>query len=334
MNKDIRINQFKSNPKLDLLISDLRKLLKPLQKNILFPNAKVLPVGGIIGSPRSGTTLLLQILSSSGLFAYPTNFLARFAYSPYIGALIQQMIFNKDYDYNNNFEDLNSSFSFSSSLGNTTGALAPNEFMHFFRCYMPNHCPRYIDQSESSNIDYLSICKDLISITKVFNKPFVTKTTMLQYNIVESNKHIDFLYWIRIKRNPIAVMKSILKARKTHYGRYDIWWSVKPKEYEFLKDMDVFHQIAGQVYFTEKSLDEELRLIASDRQMTIEYKDLCLHPIETVKNIQKLFPCLNNSNPMNLPESFDFKDDDIDLTENDKKLLEAYKSFSNNNVIL
>lgn len=130
----------KRNLKLDEVIAQLCDLLQPIQNRVTAIEGRKpqWPVSMIIGCPRSGTTLLLQFMAKTGNFAYPSNLLARFAYAPYIGILIQEMIFNKNYWHQNDFYDVESDFEFSSDLGKSKGVLAPNEFFHFWRRFMPN----------------------------------------------------------------------------------------------------------------------------------------------------------------------------------------------------
>ena len=70
-------------------------LLAPLEKQLVagFSHPR-LPVLFLVGNPRSGSTVFMQFLQSTGAFAVPTNVLSRFYYAPCIGAKIQQLLFN------------------------------------------------------------------------------------------------------------------------------------------------------------------------------------------------------------------------------------------------
>lgn len=278
-NENKKTKHFRQNQKLNELIAELKFLLSPVQKEKekSFIKAKF-PIAFIVGCPRSGTTLILQWMASLGVFAYPSNFLTRFAFAPYIGALIQQMIFNKNYDFNEDFGDIQSNLNFSSDLGKSKGALATNEFQHFFRNYMPNFDPEYLDNVELRKVSFNDIERGIASIEYVFNKPFVTKATMLQYNIAELFRYIPRAIFIYVKRKPIFNMQSILLAREKYYGDMNIWWSVKPKEYVTLKDMDLYHQIAGQVYYTNQAIEDALAKLPDKNIIKIEYENFCRSP--------------------------------------------------------
>jgi hypothetical protein len=193
------------------------------------------PLGFIIGNPRSGTTFFLQYLASLGCFSYPTNILARFAYAPHIGALIQQMLFNKQFDPLNELNIQSEDNKFESNLGKTKGALVVNEFHHFFRGYINNYFPQYIEENEIKNLDFDAMAKGLTSIEDVFDLPFVTKNMMFQYNINELFEKIPNCIFFYIKRNSIDVMQSILNARNTYFNDDTKWWSVKTKRVRTIK---------------------------------------------------------------------------------------------------
>ena len=84
-------------------------------------------------------------------------------------------------------------------------------------------------------------------------------------------------------------MQSIYKARKTYYDDTSCWWSVKPKEYSFLKDMDLFHQIAGQVYFTNKSIENELEKLSSSKYLVVDYEQFCKNPAKYYQQLCNLY---------------------------------------------
>ena len=270
---------FRQNSALDNVLKELYQILSPVQreKEAKF-NKNKWPICFIVGNPRSGSTLLLQWLASLGHFSYPTNILNRFAYAPYIGALVQELLFNPKYDFHNEFSDLNSETNFNSDLGKSEGALASNEFQHFFRNYMPNFDPEFLDEKKINKVDFHGIKNGLASIENAFGKPFVTKAVMLQFNISQLYSVIPNTIFFYIKREPIFNMQSILFARKKYYNNRNIWWSVKPKEYYFLKDMDYFHQIAGQVFFTNKSISKSLKNIPKHKIFELTYEDFCNSP--------------------------------------------------------
>lgn len=289
---DDRVEAFRPNRKLDALISRLSVLLTPAQKraNEDF-NTPRFPVVAVLGCPRSGTTFLTQLLAASGQFSYPSNVLSRFAYAPYIGALIQKMLFDPDYDLRGEFSELRSTSGFNSDIGKTDGALGVNEFFHFWRRFFPNHDPGHLTDAELNAVDIIGMRRELAAIESVFERPFISKAMMLQYNASYFAERMPELFFIHIRREPKFVMQSITQSRRKYYGGEDIWWSVKPREYSFLKDMEPAAQVAGQVLFTEKAIDEQLDVIDGSRKLSCRYEDLCADPARV---FEQLWSALRN----------------------------------------
>jgi hypothetical protein len=100
----------------------------------------------------------------------------------------------------------------------------------------------------------------------------------MQFNIPFFSERIPFAFWFHIKREPIFVMQSILKARENYYGNRGCWLSAKPMEYKWLKDLDVYHQIAGQVYYTEKAIHEGMAKVPDKRKICVDYQSFCNDP--------------------------------------------------------
>jgi hypothetical protein len=270
---------FAKNPLLDELISTLKSHLQPIQRKI---EAQLVapqwPVLGILGNSRCGSTVFLQWLSSLGCFSYPTNVLARFAYAPAIGAMVQNMLFDPKYDYHGNFSDIQSVQNYTSDLGRSRGALVANEFYHFFRNYLPSYDIQYLDDKELSQSNVKGLISGLASIEAELNMPFIVKAKMLQYNLDYFDPKMPFWVYVHIRRDPFFTMQSLLQGRERYYGDRILWWAAKPKEYEWLKDTDVYSQIAGQVYFTNKAILLGLENVSEKRKLIIDYEQFCEKP--------------------------------------------------------
>lgn len=324
-NSQNRSSDFRPNETLDNVIKDLYNLLFPVQKQLQekYQQNKY-PFLFIIGCPRSGTTLLLQWLASLNLFSYPTNVLNRFAYAPYIGAQIQKILFDKQFDFSTEFNDINSSISFNSNLGKSKGALSANEFQHFFRNYMNNFIPQYLNDDEIKNVDFNGIKKGLSSIEAAFGKPFIVKLMMLQFNLEETFKYFPHSIFTFIKREPIYNMQSLLLAREKYYNDRNIWWSVKPQLYSELKDMDVYHQIAGQVYYTNKAIKDALGNLPSENKVEIQYEDFCNSPEKYYHQIKMKYQYFGYK----MPDTYE-SIDNFTKTNNIKLSKEEIEKFEN-----
>ncbi|MFM2588585.1 sulfotransferase [Vibrio sp. TBV020] len=254
------------------LIKELERLLKPVQDRVRKGSSQFMKTdfchAFILGCPRSGTTALLQYLSYTNAWNYPTNLLTRFSSSLYVGMLFQRLMFDEKFGLIRN----SSNIDFSSEYGRSKGAMNANEFFHFFRHYFPNQTIRYLNKEELSKVDCVSLRKDLDIICELNNKPFLTKALMFQYNLDFFSNKLGKVLYIYIRRDPIYNMQSIYKSRLSEMEGASHWWSAKPKQYKSLKDRNIFEQIAGQVLYSNYEIEECLKSIPSDNKLILDYE--------------------------------------------------------------
>jgi len=323
---------YKRNEDLDQLLKELECLLNPVESVIeaVF-NSPTLPPLFVVGNPRSGTTLFMQFLAGTGGFAVPSNLLSRFYYAPYIGAKIQQLLTDCRFDYKNELIDLKMTADYSSNLGKTVGILAPSEFYHFWRRFLPNYDPEYLTETRCKLVDRNGLQKGVAAIEHVFAKPFATKAVIIQYNLEMLNEIFSNSLILFLERCHIFIMQSILLARESFYENRNIWWSVKPKEYEMLKNMDIYHQIAGQVYYTEKSIKSSFCNIPEQNTIVVKYDELCNDPSSVYSKLMAKYHTLGVEldGKYTGPSSFN-SSDQIRISRSELLQLEkAYEYFEN-----
>ncbi|MFC4700671.1 sulfotransferase [Glaciecola siphonariae] len=232
----------------------------------------------IIGCPRSGTTVLLQYLARTQIWDVPSNLMARFTSSPYIGLLVQQLLLDEG-----TLSPTNSDYK--SHYGRSKGLLNTNEFFHFFRRYIDTIDIAHLSESQIQNARIKEMFSKLNEPSRLSGKPFLTKAMMLQYNLTDFAAHCSKDIFLYTKREPIFTMQSIYQARIKETGCINTWWSAKPAQYPSLKDLPYASQIAGQVYYTEKAIEAGLRSLDSKRYVQIAYEDLVSNPAGILNSI-------------------------------------------------
>lgn len=275
--KDRRVREFERNTSLEGLLSEVNDDLWIAEREILESAPSKYPFIFIFGAHRSGSTLLLQWLASTGLFSYPTNLLSRFYKAPTIGAKLQLLLADERYNFRDELKDFSSGLSFSSSNGKTKGALAPNEFWYFWRRFLPfTEGLDYLSTEVLSEVvDKELLVSQLSGISNVLGKPFAAKAMILNYNV-------EFLYqlfpnalFIHLKRDPVANIVSGLKARQRQLGSTESWYSFKIPEYEELKSMSAEKQVAGQIYYINRAVERGFSGIPEANKLNIQYEDFC-----------------------------------------------------------
>lgn len=323
---------FEKNMDLEAMLKQINDLLEPVEKNQLhnIPPQFDYPSILQIGSPRSGTTFFTQWMASHGVFAYPSNFLSRFYKSPYIGALIYEMLVNPKYDYRNEFSDIANGFHFESSIGKTQGFNAPHEFWYFWRNNFRFSDVPTDDETFLKTADFKSFNKELSLIQQVFNKPFTLKAHIINWHLELLAENMMNAIYIHIPRNPIANIRSLMVARKKWKGDMNKWFSWKPREFDEIKDLDYYHQVAGQIYFIEKTIIDNRKYLG-ERYILFTYEELCNQPEEIY---HKVLDHINKFSSIKIKEEYTgakrFQVSNPSTEFDDKRIEKAYQYFTDN----
>ncbi|RAH36586.1 sulfotransferase [Halomonas sp. SL1] len=282
-------------------VSDLETLLKELNSNLEGANEAYMTDSVerfskifLMGPHRSGSTLFMQWLASTGLAAYPTNMLSRFFGAPLVGARIQQLLTDSRYNFRNEILDFNSDVNFNSDNGKTKGALSPNEFWYFWRRFLPFDELDYMSSEELQANAYLAGLRDeLNALANMFGKPFAMKALIMNQNIPELADQFEKALFIWIHRDPVFNIQSALEARKRQYGDINAWYSFKIKEYPELKNLDPLESVAGQISAINSSVEEGFSYLPDNRKMVVKYEDFCQRPEHYYHKISRMLIDLN-----------------------------------------
>jgi hypothetical protein len=288
-----RTAEFARNPNLESYLGKLNDLLWLSEKKVLKEyTALDYPLILIIGAPRSGTTLLFQWLAATGKFTYPTNFISRFYHAPYIGALIQQLLTDPDLVFRDEMKDtgFDTMAGYHSRLGKTDGFLSPNEFWYFWRRFFDYKEIQHLENEELSAIDTKDLISELAAFESVLSLPLLMKGMMFNWNLPFIKSLFPNILFLYIRRGLTANSYSLLNSRIHFFGKETEWYSFKPPEYPMLKQMDPVSQVAGQVYFTNKSIEDGLGVIPEKNKLSMEYEGFCKNPRDCWDTLrQKLY---------------------------------------------
>lgn len=329
-----REKDFRRNEQLEALLEEINGILVRAEEGLLRNySAPRYPVILLVGCARAGSTLTLQWLADTGMFAYPTNLLSRFYRAPYIGARIQQVLTDPRYNFRDEFFDLREKTDFSSALGKTRGTLAPNEFWYFWRRFFPYGEIQELDKDALKNVDALTFVAELAALEAAFEKPLVLKAHIVNWNIPFIAGILERVLFIHITRQPFYNAQSLLESRKQYFGTADGWYSFKPPEFEWLKSCSPHEQVAGQVYFTNEAVRSGLRQAGGERFMELRYEEFCKSPATALAAIreQLLKQDCEIDTHYGGPENFECKNK-VRLAEEDVRLItNAYAAFAGSN---
>lgn len=285
---NLRKEEFQRNTHLEDLLAEINNLLSPVEEELAQQyHMPRYPVAFVVGVPRCGSTLMMQWLAKTGCFAYPTNLLSRFYAAPAVGARIQKLLTDPMYNFRDEILDFSQPIDFQSNLGKTRGALAPNEFWYFWRRFIPNNEPRWLNETEEQQVRNKAFAAALASLEAAFDKPLAMKAIILQLNIPLLSSMLEKALFIYIRRDPLYNAQSLLESRVKYYGNRQDWYSIKPREYERLRQLDPLWQVAGQVVFTSRAIQLGLQQINPDRYLQVDYASFCAKPEQVFHAIQE-----------------------------------------------
>lgn len=278
-----RSSSFHRNELLEQLLHELNADLQPAEQAVCqryqdvchLPRHLIL----VMGALRSGTTLFMQWLANTGLVAYPTNLLSRFYKAPVVGAKIQLLLTDPRYSFRDELEQFSQHSDYHSENGKTRGALAPNEFWYFWRRFLAEpERDVWSDEELEKTMDTRTMISELIGIMEVFNKPFLAKAGLFNYNISFLDRIFDKLLFVHVRRDLSSNAAAVLDARRRQSGSEAIWYSFEIPEYQQLRLLDPLSQARGQVAAINQAVERGLSQVADSRQMVVHYEDFCHHP--------------------------------------------------------
>ncbi len=228
------------------------------------------PLIFIVGVPRSGTTLLYQLMARHFRVGYISNRMAGLWMAP-VYALKRWMEEQKGRETS---EGKAHSF-----LGQTTGEDAPHEFGYFWQYWMKHREHDELSEYELQMIPWERIREELEALAGYIQAPFVLKNlNYIDHKIEWVKARIPSASFLHIERDPEETIRSILKARVDRYGREDLWWSIRPAGYERLLKRSPVEQVAFQYFYVLRSIEEGLEKIGDADKDHVEYEDLKADP--------------------------------------------------------
>lgn len=239
-----------------------------------------LPVLFICGAPRSGTTLIGQVLARTGVFNYIDNFVARFWRAPFVGLYIEKLIHLREL-----LDDKGNSFT--SDLGRTPGILDPHEFSYFWEYWLRPESPHHvIPLHHLKKIDVKGLRKEINAILNFYNMPLFFKNVWFMGNPSLAYKLFPHAYFIIMKRDILSNALSIMRSRIQYHGSEKAWFALKPTNYEKCKHLPPEYQIIGQIKGVYNDIEAQSSRF-SERAIQITCEELCNDPVKTVKKIAK-----------------------------------------------
>lgn len=271
-------------------INQLCALLQPGIAEMTLPD---IPPVFIVGPPRSGTTLLYQLMAASLDVGYINNFMARFWLAPVVGAYLSAQVLgiSKQADVH-------------SDLGRTKGLGGVHEFGYFWKRFFPGKTDYAADiDAESEAL----LKREVGTMQSVLGKRLVFKNLTCGLRIAPLAKVFGEPVFIEVRRSPLANAMAILKARRKFHGNEDVWWSLEPGNLDELKKLPVPLQLEAQICRLREDISSAVKRTGA-RHMVVAYEDLCTNTEEILRDLAEFIsvlfvaPCEATLTPQFAPE--------------------------------
>ncbi len=218
----------------------------------------------IIGVPRSGSTFLYQVLSNYFDVLYFDNLTHIFYRDSFIGFKLSHLLFkNKAHNcYKSKFGD---TFSY--------GLHKPSEAGLFWYQWI-KYLQYFVNFDELSVMQRDAIKGNINAIINYYKKPFLIKNLSNSMRIRMLKQLFPFAKYIYLKRDPRFTAQSMVEAReKLNIKPHEIW-SVKPKNYEKLINMEENEKVVKQIFMLENQINEDIKYIDPSLVYSVHYEDM------------------------------------------------------------
>lgn len=261
----------------DLYLYGRNRALQPLERLLVRRHASgSLPLIFIVGAPRSGTTLIYQLLVRHLELSYVSNYAARYWMAPVVGTILQRARCG----VGATGEPL------SSTLGSTVGELAPHEFSYFWQFWTDFGDTDQLTERELTAINWRPIEREMLALAGYEGKPYLAKAvTFANYHIEHFSRVFPTSRFIYIDREPTYVAQSILEARKLRYGSEQRWWSIRPRDLSDWKHRPPVEQVCHQLVHCNKAIVSGLQRVDASRSVRLSYEALCERPAELLTEL-------------------------------------------------
>lgn len=246
-------------------ISDLESII--FEQNSVSMNTAIF----ILGSPRTGSTLLYQMMAKFFHLPFISNFInAYYADCPVIGFLIQKNILGI-------YDNIHGH----SKYGKIEGALQPSEGSNVMKNWFGGGHPSQLISKTilSGKENHFKVTLD--SVYSMYKKPCLIKNAWNCFRMEYLLNVLPNAYFIWIKRDIRASAKSDLDARYVAHNHNNVWNSATPANYEELKSLDPCNQVVENQYEFAKAI----KSCKNNKVLGIWYEDLIAKPKKILTEI-------------------------------------------------
>ena len=275
-----------------LAIEALSKLVTPLDWMLSGKEKRLresaseteLPLVLIVGPPRSGTTLIYQVLAQHWDVSYFTNRNAMFPRSPVMAAKLFERSFTPP-------NSRNQARNYNSLYGNTAGLSGPNDGFHVWNQFFGEdryEIPVQLPQELQTNMHQF-----FAAWLTVTGKPLLNKNNRNTVCFATLAKALPNARFLVVERHPWFVAQSLIKARKWVQGSKKLGWGLGAESVPHGSDhLSYVDAVCRQIANHQKQLRAQVQDIQPERFLHTTYEAFCARPAEFLEQSLSWLPSL------------------------------------------
>lgn len=228
----------------------------------------------IVGAPRSGSTLLYQLVTDCLDVGYVANAHASWPGGPALVEARRHLLAHRP-----------ARTDFSSTYGATEGDLGPSECGPYWYRFFPRR-PHHAPAGSVDAATIAAIRASVAAFADAASRPVVYKNLFTTVRMGPLAEALPEARWIWISRDVADNAHSLLEGRLSNHGSIDEWFSVEPPGVEDLRALPPEQQVVEQVRRLDRLVATELASIGADRSLHVRYEDLCSRPLDELQRIR------------------------------------------------
>ena len=230
----------------------------------------------MVASPRSGSTLVSQVLVQQLDVSYFPNVSAMFPSAPIWSSQRWMGKFST------------APTTLRSCYGNTPGWRGINDGFHIWNRWFGED--RYRSRQGLGAEQNADLRTFFANWHATFPKPLVNKNNRNLDGIGVLADALPNAFFVVVQRDPVMIVQSLLRARKFIQGNEHRGWGLFSSQADELDPIEATCQQVGRIF---SRTQEQLRLVPAHRYTFIDYDTFCGDPDNGVEQIVGMVPALS-----------------------------------------
>ena len=229
-----------------------------------------LPLLFICGAPRSGTTLVEQVLIQHLPVAFINNLTAIFPRAPLTANRLFRPAVSRRSTYHNFY-------------GKTVGFSGPNDGLHLWDRWLGADRTRARTSLEPEEADAMR--RFFGAMEQLFGKPILVKNNNLNACASLVAEVFDQAVFICMTREPLYLAQSLLRARLDIHGGEDVPYGLTGSADSSSGALDAIEDVCRQALYHERLAREQQNRIGPRRFWIVRYETFCQNPSDLVEAV-------------------------------------------------